>query len=102
MSLDSVLSYWSLQPEFWLILALVLVGADIMLGLQFFVLSIGVASLLLAGMLLAQQNQWFGDAVLIETWHTVGVWFAVLSVASILLIKLLVRQRRDQPDINEY
>lgn len=102
MSLDSVLSYWSFQPEFWLILALVLVGADIMLGLQFFVLSIGVASLLLAGVLLAQQNQWFGDAVLIETWHSVGVWFAVLSVASILLIKLLVRQRRDQPDINEY
>ncbi len=102
MSLDSVLSYWSLQPEFWLILALVLVGADIMLGLQFFVLSIGVASLLLAGMLLAQQNQWFGDAVLIETWHTVGVWFAVLSVASILLIRFLVRQRRGQPDINEY
>ena len=102
MSLDSVLSYWSLQPEFWLILALVLVGADIMLGLQFFVLSIGVASLLLAGVLLAQQNQWFGDAVLIETWHTVGVWFAVLSVASILLIRFLVRQRRGQPDINEY
>ena len=102
MSLDSVLSYWSFQPEFWLILALVLVGADIMLGLQFFVLSIGVASLLLAGVLLAQQNQWFGDAVLIETWHGVGVWFAVLSVASILLIKYLVRQRRGQPDINEY
>lgn len=102
MSLDSVLGYWSLQPEFWLILALVLVGADIILGLQFFVLSIGVASLLLAGVLLAQQNQWFGDAVLIETWHTVGVWFAVLSVVSILLIRFLVRQRRDQPDINEY
>ena len=102
MSLDSALSYWSLQPEFWLILALVLVGADIMLGLQFFVLSIGVASLLLAGVLLAQQNQWFGDAVVIETWHSVGVWFAVLSVASILLIKFLVRQRRGQPDINEY
>ena len=102
MSLDSLMGYWSLQPEFWLILALVLVGADIVLGLQFFVLSIGVAALVLSGVLLAQENQWFGDAVLIETWHTVGVWFAVLSVASIFLIRFLTRQRQDQPDINEY
>ena len=102
MSPDSALVYWSLQPEFWLILALVLVGIDIVFGLQFFVLSIGVAALLLAGVLAAQQQQWFGDAVLIETWHGVGVWFAVLSVVSIFLIKLLARQRRGQPDINEY
>ena len=102
MSLDSVLSYWSLQPELWLILALVLVGADIMLGLQFFVLSIGVAALVLSGVLLAQESQWFGDAVVVETWHGVGVWFAVLSVASIFLLKLLTRRRKDQPDINEY
>lgn len=102
MSPDSPLVYWSLQPEFWLILALILVGIDIVIGLQFFVLSIGVAALLLAGVLAAQQHLWFGDAVLIETWHGVGVWFAVLSVVSIFLIKLLARQRRGQPDINEY
>ena len=102
MSMDSVLAYWSLQPEFWLILALVLVGADIVFGLQYFVLSIGVAALLLAGVLFAQQNLWFGEAVVIETWRGVGVWFAVLSVASIFLIKFLVRQRGGQPDINEY
>ncbi len=102
MSMGSVLDYWSLQPELWLILALVLVGADILFGLQYFVLSIGVAALLLAGVLFGQQNLWFGDAVVIETWRGVGVWLAVLSVASIFLIKFLVRQRRGQPDINEY
>jgi len=102
VTMDSLLGYWSLQPEVWLILALVLVGADIVLGLQYFVLSIGVAALLLAGALLAQQNLWFGDAVVFETWRGVGIWFAVLSVASVLLIKLLTRQRRGQPDINEY
>lgn len=102
MTMDSLLGYWSLQPEVWLILALVLVGADIVLGLEYFVLSIGVAALLLAGMLVAQQNLWFGDAVVFETWRSVGVWFAVLSVASIFLIKLLARQRRGRPDINEY
>ena len=102
MSIDSVLDYWSFQSELWVILALVLVGADILFGLQFFVLSIGVAALLLAGALIAQQNLWFGDAVVIETWRGVGVWFAVLSVASIFLIKLVLRQRRGQPDINKY
>ena len=102
MSLDSVLAYWSFQPEFWLILALVLVGVDIVFGLQYFVLSIGVAALLLAGVLFAQHNLWFGEAVAIETWRGVGVWFAVLSVASIFLIKFVLRQRRGQPDINEY
>ena len=102
MSMDSVLDYWSFQPEFWLILALVLVGVDIVFGLQYFVLSIAVAALLLAGVLLAQQNLWFGDAVMIETWRNVGVWFAVLSVASIFLIKFLLRKRRGPPDVNEY
>lgn len=102
MSVDSVLDYWSFQPELWLILALVLVGADIVFGLQYFVLSIGVAALLLAGVLVAQQNLWFGDALMIETWRNVGIWFAVLSVASVFLIKLLLRQRRGEPDINEY
>lgn len=102
MSMDSLLDYWSLQPEFWLILALVLVGADIVLGLQFFVLSVGVAALVLSGVLLAQENQWFGEAVVVETWHGAGIWFAVLSVASIFLIKFLARHRRAQPDVNEY
>ena len=102
MSMDSALDYWSVQPELWLILALVLVGADIVFGFQYFVLSIGVAALLLAGVLFAQQNLWFGEAVEFETWRGVGVWFAVLSVASIFLIKFLVRKRRGPPDINEY
>ena len=102
MSIDSVLAYWSFQPELWVILALVLVGADIIFGLQYFVLSIGVAALLLAGALVAQQNLWFGDAVVIETWRSVGVWFAVLSVASISFIKLVLQQWRGQPDINKY
>ena len=102
MSIDSALGYWSFQPELWVILAIVLVGADILFGFQYFVLSIGVAALLLAGVLTAQQNLWFGDAVVIETWRGVGVWFAVLSVASIFLIKLILRQRRGRPDINEY
>ena len=102
MSLDRVMDYWPFQPEIWVILAILLVGADILLGLQFFVLAIGVAALLLSGVLFAQQSLWFGDAVVIETWRGVGVWFSVLSLASIFLIKLVLRRPRGQPDINEY
>lgn len=102
MSLDRMMDYWSFQPEIWVILAILLVGADILLGLQFFVLAIGVAALLLSGVLFAQQNLWFGDALVIETWRGVGVWFSALSLVSIFLIKLVLRWRRGQPDINEY
>lgn len=100
--MDSVLVYWCLQPEPWLILALVLVGAEIVFGLQYFVLSVAVAALLLAGVLFAQQNHWFGGAAAIETWRGVGAWFAVLSVASVFLIRRLLRTRRGRPDVNEY
>ena len=77
-------------------------GADVVFGFRYFVLSIAVAALLLAGMLAARQRHWFGGAVVLETWRGVGVWFAVLSAASIFLIRLLVRTRRGRPDVNEY
>ena len=102
MDIHSLLDYWSFQPEFWVILALVLVGTDIVFGFQYFMLSIGVAALILAVVLFAQEGLWFGDAVLIETWRGVGLWFVSLSVASIFLIKLMFRQWRGRPDINEY
>ena len=101
--MGSALDYWCFQPELWLILAIVLVGVDVVFGLQYFVLSIAVAALVLAGVLAAQQNHWFGGAVMIETWRGVGVWFAVLSVVSIFLIRfILPGKRRGRPDVNEY
>ena len=69
----SAVASWSLLPEVWVILALVLVGADIAFGFDFFVLSIGAAALVLAGLLSAQQNLWLGGVVLFETWHDVGL-----------------------------
>ena len=97
------LADWALLPEVWVIIAFALVGADLVFGLDFFVLSIGVAALVVAGLLLTQRNLWFGDFVLFETWRGVFVWFAGLSVSSTVAIRLLLRQhRRNLPDINEY
>lgn len=96
------LDSWLFLPALWLLLAIVLVGADMLFGFQYFVLSIGVAALAVAGLLFAQQGPWLGGAVLIESWRGLGVWFAALSVASVLAIKLVFQRRGGPPDINEY
>ncbi|MCB2101406.1 MAG: hypothetical protein KDE22_11080 [Rhodobacterales bacterium] len=97
------LAYWLFEPKVWIILGIVLIIADVFLGYTFFVLPIGVAALLIAGLIFAQGKLWFGDTVIFETWHDVGLWFAVLSVVSIGLLKMLARRWiKDQPDINEY
>ncbi len=102
MGLPSALSHGALSPEVWAIIALVLVGADVALGLDFFVLSIGVAALLLAGLLFLQENVWPGGVALLETWRDVGLWFAGLSVGSTILIRLALRRRGARADVNEY
>lgn len=102
MNLLSAITYWAFLPEVWVLLALVLICADIMLAFDFFVLSIGVAALILAGLLFMQRNLWLGDFALFETWRDVGLWFAGLSIASTILIRLTLQRRRAHPDINEY
>lgn len=102
MDLPSALSGGLLAPEVWVILALLLVGADVALGLDFFVLSLGVAALLLAGLLFAQENLWPGDGALLETWRDVGLWFAGLSVGATFLIRRTLRRRGARADVNEY
>lgn len=97
------LAQWVLLPEVWIIAAILLIGADIVLGFEFFVLSIGIAALILAGLLFAQQEAWLGHVLLFETWEDVGIWFAGLSIGSIGLIRLWLRRRHSaQPDINQY
>ena len=103
MGLAETLSYWIFLPEIWLILAVVLIGADILFGFDFFVLSLGVAALILAGLLFGQESLWPDGPEIFETWRDIGLWFAGLSVAAILAIRvILYRGRRTGPDINEY
>lgn len=100
--LDS-LERWVFLPEIWVIVAIVFIGIDIVFGLDFFVLSIGVAAMIVAGLLFAQDEAWLGHMLLFETWDDVGIWFAGLSIGSIALIRLALQRRRsDRPDINEY
>ena len=102
MGLAEHLSHAALQPELWVIAALILIIADLIFGLALFVLSIGVAALIIAGFLFAQAQGWVGETVFIETARGAGTWFAGLSVAAVTGLKLGFRQTRRQPDINQY
>ncbi|HAE02091.1 MAG TPA: hypothetical protein DCL95_10860 [Rhodospirillaceae bacterium] len=97
------ITYWLFQAEAWLILALVLIIADIIVGLDFFVLPVGVAAAIVSALLFAESRFWFSDTILLESWREVLIAFAILSVAAIFLIrKLFQRHNADTPDINQY
>ena len=99
----STLIYWMLVPEFWLIVGILLIIVDFTIGAALFLLPIGLAAILMAGLLLSQEGLWFGDLIFFETWRQIIIWFSLLSVAFVGVIRFLFqRARRGQPDINEY
>jgi len=54
MGVHGFISYWVFQPESWEILSIILIILDISVGLGLFVLPIGVASIILSGVIYAQ------------------------------------------------
>ena len=97
-------AYWLFRPEIWAILGILLVLLDILLGFAFFILPIGLAAFIMAALLYGQQNMWYGDMVLFGVWRDVGLGFAVLSILSIGLVKLVFQRDRGtrDEDINRY
>ena len=94
---------WLFYPEVWVILGIVLIAADVFIGAAFFVLSIGFAALMVAALLFMQDQSWFGTLVIFETWRDVGIWFAVLSLVSVGIIKIAFQPKNDtKSDINKY
>ena len=95
-------SYWVFQSKVWVILGFILIIIDIFIG-SFFILPIGVAAFLVSGLILAQNQLWFGDFMLFETWRDIAVYFAIFSIVSIGIIRLIFQRRiKGQTDINEY
>jgi membrane protein implicated in regulation of membrane protease activity len=92
-----------LNAEFWIVVGLALILADIFLGFGMFVLPIGVAALIVAGMVALQENGVFGEMGLYGSWQGVVYWFAGLSVCSVLLLRLVFQKSEpEEPDINDY
>lgn len=97
------LTYWLFQTETWLIIGVLLVILDIYVGLQFFVLAFGVASILIGALLFGQKANLFGEILLFSTWRDFGYWFAALSILSFGIVKLVFqRTTKDEKDINQY
>ena len=95
-------SVWVFRPEAWVILGILLILLDVILGLDV-ILPIGVAALILAGLIFAQQNMWIEEPLAINTWRGVLILFAALSIVSIGIIRFVFqRSRKSKPDINEY
>ena len=98
-----VFEQWIFFPEIWLILGILLIAADVLIGTAFFALSIGVAALIIAALLFIQDESWLGTLVIFETWRGIGTWFAILSLASVGIIKVVFqRNEDDDSDINKY
>jgi membrane protein implicated in regulation of membrane protease activity len=94
---------WVLSAEFWVAVGLVLVLADIFLGFGLFVLPIGVAALIVAGMVAMQESGALGEMMVYGSWRGVVYWFAGLSVSSVLFLRLVFQKsKKVNPDINEY
>lgn len=97
------ITYWLFKAEVWLIFALVLVVADILFGLGLFVLPVGVAAAIVSALLYAENNFWFSDTIILESWREVLFVFALLSLACVFLIRKIFQKGNDRaPDINDY
>lgn len=96
------LSYWFFQPQFWLIVGILLVIIDIFLLGSSFLLPIGVSALILSVLVyLDISTVW--DFQLFDTWRKILLYFGIFSVASIFIIKIFIKARGDKgKDINEY
>ena len=98
--LDALLTPWFFSPEAWFALAIVLIIIDLAVGLEFFVLSSGVAALAIAILLWAQDHEFIA---VFSSWREIAVCFALLSLASVVAIKKFIRGRGEkEPDINQY
>ena len=102
MGLYAEFSYWVFQAKIWVIFGLILIIVDVFLG-SYFILPIGIAAFFIGGLIIAQNQLWFGDFIFFETWRDIAIYFSVLSVLSIGIIKLIFeKQFKKETDINEY
>ena len=93
-------STWPFSPELWFTLAIVMIIADVLIGMEFFVLSVGVAAFMISGLLWMQHHGLFD---LFESWSQIALCFAALSLGSIAVIKWMFRNSGGTGrDINDY
>lgn len=97
------MGYWLFQPEVWLIFGIGLIIADLLFGLAMFVLPVGIAAGITAGVVYLESEFWFSDQILVETWREVLLIFAALSLVLVFIIRRsFQKSKSEEPDINDY
>ena len=96
------LSYWFFQPQFWLIIGILLVIIDIFLLGSSFLLPIGISALIVSVLVYFDtSNVW--EFQLFDTWRKILLCFGIFSVVSIFIIKIFIKARGGKgKDINQY
>lgn len=97
MQFDPQLNLLLLEPDFWYLLGIFLIIADIFVGLNFFALAFGVGAILTGGAIdIALFPSW------LVLWERAILVFAITSLGSLFALKRLVPQGEGKDDINKY
>jgi len=89
-----------LHYEIWLIAALVLISADIILGLDFILVAFGISSVFTGVSLLVKDSI---PLPFTDYWGSLITFFAIFSLVILVpLRRLLQKSKTNQTDINKY
>ena len=95
------LNNWTLDPAVWLMVGIALIIIDMIVGLNFFVLPVGIAAILVSALLKLQSGGAF-ETSLVDDWEEVMYVFSALSIVAIGIVKLLFQPTKKPDDINQY
>ena len=96
------IDYWVFLPQIWVVICIFLVVVELFDG-NMVALPVGVAAIIMAAAIHGQNELWFGDFVLFDSWRTVMFYFATLSLVCIGLLKYFFQFRlKKNDDVNEY
>ena len=97
MQFDPQLNALFLEPDFWYLLGISLIIADIFLGLNFFALAFGAGAILTGVAIdIALFPSW------LVLWERAILIFSITSLGSLFALKRLVPQGEEKDDINKY
>ncbi len=96
----NILAEWLSNPQIWIIAGILLIVVEVLVG-GMFALPVGVSALGMAVLMYADEQSLLGESRLLTDWEDILIAFAVLTVVSVGVLRLLF-QRKDEGDINKY
>jgi membrane protein implicated in regulation of membrane protease activity len=89
-----------LHYEIWLIVALFLISADIILGLDFILVAFGISAVITSASLIVKN---YISLPFTDTWGSLITFFAIFSLIILIpLRRILQKSKNDEVDINNY